>query len=187
MNQDETSQDELARLQTENARLRAMIDRLERRGGDEPAPPATDTQIIRAEPEPLPARARSSERPKRVRKRRKREREEVSLFQGCLPSLLIVGSFTAAYAGLLILSIALSDGLHLINFWGGLFFALIGGPLILGIIEVFIVQVREQRARQQAHAALLKKRAEQRAERRRRITRKLRPIITQKLDERGVG
>jgi hypothetical protein len=70
------AEEELARLRAENTRLRAMIDKLERAGGNEPAPLAADTQIIKAgkaEEMPAPVKtARSPARPRKPRKKRGR-------------------------------------------------------------------------------------------------------------------
>ncbi|HEY7358975.1 MAG TPA: hypothetical protein VH590_20970 [Ktedonobacterales bacterium] len=177
----EEAEDELARLRAENARLRAMIDRLERAGGNEPAPLAAETQIIKAgevEEAPAPVKTtRSPERPKRPRKKRTRKQKKASPFQGWLSCLLMFGGSAAAYGILLVLSLVLSDYLQTFNFWSLLFGGLIIGPLILAIAGGITSPIRELRARRPQ--ASLPKKPRQRP---RRITRKLRAPTTQKLD-----
>jgi len=179
----EEAEEELARLRAENTRLRAMIDRLERAGGTQPAPFAADTQIIQASEDEMPtpvSTSSSPERPKKPRRKRTRKqaKKKTSFLRACLSVLLVAGSITLAYAGLLILSIALSDGLQTFNFWSLLFIGLISGPIILGSVASINDQIQKQRARRR-QAALPRKPRERP---RRRITRKLRAATTQKLD-----
>ncbi|GEM_PF-3082248 len=179
----EEAEGELARLRAENARLRAMIDHLERAGGNEPVPLAANTQIInkgKAEEVPAPATATRLERPPKPRRRRKRQqKEQGSPFSGCLAFFLIFGGSLAAYIGLIILSILLSDELQEDNFWSWLFFSLLLGPIILIFIVLIIGGIQSLRARRHPPIAPPKKPRERP---RRRITRKLRAAPTQKLD-----
>ncbi len=180
----EEAEDELARLRAENARLRAMIDHLERAGGNEPVPLAANTQIIKreeAEEAPAPTTAIHLERQPKSRRRRNRKQkeQEESPFRGCLAFLLIFGGSIAAYTGLLILSIILSNELQVVNFWGWLFVSLLGGPIILFFIVLMIGGIQSLRARRHTPISPPKKPRERP---RRRITRKLRAATTQKLD-----
>jgi len=93
---------ELARLQAENVRLRAMIDHLEHRSADEPTPLAAETQIIWAEPEaPAPApKARSVARPRRVHKQKKRKPSTLFRLIMVFTALLALGVIILLSMGL---------------------------------------------------------------------------------------
>lgn len=179
------SQDELFRLQIENARLRDTIDRLERRGGDEPAPLAAETQIIRAEPEAPAPRARGVERPKKARKRRKRE-QEAKARRGslwfCLLLLLASIGTALVYGGLLIFTLAQTIQARTFSFWGMLFVLLVLLLPIGGICGI-IADIQRKR-RILLHPALPQISVQRNSELySRRITRKLRAATTQKLSE----
>jgi hypothetical protein len=171
-------QDELARLRQENARLRAMIDQLERRGGDEPAPLVAETQIIRTEPEvPAPARrARSVERPKRVR-RPPRPEPDIQ----CLIFVLTTSVIGTAWIVLLLFAFHFSGG-HA-NGWLWLALSLLCAPVILGSIAAARGLHQKKAQAKRRHTPSKPHQPTEKRPRRRRITRKLRAATTQKLDE----
>lgn len=206
-----TQREELAHLRTENERLQALLTQIE----CEPrqAPPAPQManplmiQTLQHLPASIPPPARSSERANRPRQQWQSSRES-----GCIQKLTIaaMGAFFQSLFLYFALMMAIPNGVKLQSPWGMLSLIIFFSP---GIFPIVLMCISERLDRRRSSTALTiqrtykpkapaerPRRSRQRANatekaaattilsaeaRPRRITRKLLPAITQKLDEKG--
>lgn len=177
----EEAEDELARLRAENARLRAMIDHLERAGGNEPVPLAANTQIIKRE-EAIPEPA--TETRKLARRRRPKPRKKPAKQWGILSwvllfLLLFMSAIGIVVAWFAMMAFFFTKSAGQFNLWLLIGMNLALDPFILLVVWEVRVSRKERQARNLSPPPPPKKPRERP---RRRITRKLRAATTQKLD-----